>query len=201
MFNSRRAAFWAGLLLGMGGGALITFTVMWWLGLASAWGVGPSRGAGAAATSIPAPGTVTRGANDIVIGLGESYLTTLVRNSLPPDAPLDRDLILLIDQGAQVVMESSVTVTVGPLSPTIPARVRIGIAPDAGQLGLTLEKVEVGPLPIPEQLLPQTLRGVLDDVEAALNRTLFDSEALAGQTVQSVRSDRGRLWLEFDDGR
>lgn len=212
MFENPRSSFWLGIVVGALGGALITFTLLWWTGLAGAWGIGPARAtpppaagqittAPGAPTSIPAPSAVTRGANDIVVGLGQDYLTRQVREALPADAPVDRDVQIAVGDGSDLVMDSRVRLNLGPLTPVIPARVHVTVAPEAGQLGLTLGKVEVGPLPIPGQLLPDALTSSLTQIETQLNQQLFESEAFQGMQVQAVRSDKGRLWIEFDDGR
>ncbi len=212
MLENPRSSFWLGLGLGALGGALVTFTLLWWTGLAGAWGIGPARAtpppsagqlttAPGAPTSIPAPGAVARGPSDIVVGLGQDYLTRQVREALPADAPIDHDLQIAVSEGSEIVMDSRVRLNLGPLTPSLPARVHVTVAPEAGQLGLALGKVEVGPLPIPGQMLPDALTGILTQVETQLNRQLFESKAFQGMAVQAVRSDKGRLWVEFDDGR
>lgn len=212
MLENPRSSFWLGLGLGALGGALVTFTLLWWTGLAGAWGIGPARAtpppttgsvvsAPGAPTSIPAPNAVTRGPSDIVVGLGQDYLTRQVRETLPDNAPIDRDMQIAVNDGSTIVMDGRVRLNLGPLTPVIPARVHVDVAPEAGQLGLTLGKVEVGPLPIPGQMLPDALTGILTQVETQLNRQLFESKAFQGMKVHSVRSDKGRLWIEFDDGR
>ncbi|MCW5879855.1 MAG: hypothetical protein KIS91_02815 [Anaerolineae bacterium] len=108
---------------------------------------------------------------------------------------------IAVNDGSELIMDSRVRLNVGPLTPVIPARVHVTVAPDAGQLGLTLGKVEVGPLPIPGSMLPEALTGILNQIETQLNQQLFESKAFQGMKVQSVRSDKGRLWIEFDDGR
>lgn len=212
MRENPRYTFWFGIVVGALGGALITFTLLWWTGLAGAWGIGPARATPppatgsvvsvpGAPTSIPAPNTLTRGPNDIVVGLGQDYLTRQVQAALPANAPLDRDMQIAVNDGSELIMDSRVRLNVGPLTPVIPARVHVTVAPDAGQLGLTLGKVEVGPLPIPGSMLPEALTGILNQIETQLNQQLFESKAFQGMKVQSVRSDKGRLWIEFDDGR
>lgn len=217
MRENPRYAFWLGLLLGALGGGLVTFTVLWWTGLAGAWGIGPaarpavpaavapSMTPGAvisgAPTALPPPAAVGRSASDVVVGLSQDYLTRLVRENLPADAPLEPGVQVSIDEGSAITLDGKVNVSLGPFTTQVPARTRVGVQPTDGRIGLSLNKVEVGPLPIPEQLLPNTLRGLLGQVESGLNAKLFGSAAFRDMKTQSVRSDRGRLWIEFDDGR
>lgn len=214
--NNPRTSFTVGTILGFLLGAVIAGAAMWWLGLASVLtgrsptaasantptparpGANPTPG-GSAATPIPIRPPAA--ANDIVLSLSEPYLQAQLLRYLPPDGPLQPDPKLIVDDGNQLVLDGRIKISFGPLNPVIPARLRIGVRADRGKLGLSLDKVEVGPVPVPQNLIPDAAKATLPRLEEQLNGLLLNSEALRDMKVVMVSTDKGRLNLELDDGK
>jgi hypothetical protein len=212
--NNPRLAFGVGTVLGFLLGAVVAGAVVWWLGFVTLWtgraasvsptppvtrpGINVTPG-GPVATQVPTQPSGTP--NDIFLSLSEPYLQAQMLRYLPPDGPLQPDTRLIVDEGNQLILDGHVKVSVGPFTPIVPARVHIGVSARQGRLGLSLDRVEVGPIPVPQNLLPGTVQQTLPRLEETLNATLLDSEALRDMQVVVVRTEQSRLILELDDGK
>lgn len=204
-----RTTFMMGIGLGVVLGAVFTAAGVWWLGFATLWTTSGTPG-GSPSSPSPRPGSTTPpagtpsapppGGNDLILSFSEVYLNRQMRAFLPADGPLERDARLTVDEGAIIVIEGRIRVTLGPITVPIPARLRIPARARDGRLALTLERVEVGPVPVPDNLIPETARTTLPKLEMELNRLLLENDAMRGMRVQVVRSERGRLVMELDDG-
>ncbi len=213
--SNPRTTFVLGSVLGFLLGAVLAGAGVWWFGFASgvmngATAVGaptpsatrPANQPPAAPTaSAPAPAKPAGGPSDIIVSLSEPFLNDQFQKSVPPDSPLQPGAELKVGDGGQVIIDGKVTVSVGPLKPTVPVRARVGTQAVDGRLALNLDKVEVGPLPIPQQLIPEAVKSVLPAVERQLNGFLENNNTLREMKIMSARSDKGRYVLELDDGR
>ena len=206
--KNARLSFTLGGLLGFVVGAAFAVAGLWWLGFATLWTTGGSG----SPSSRPGSPTPTRspgggssigppaGPNDVILSVSESYLTRQTRRFMPTDGPLEPDVQLSVLDSAVLGINGRLHVIFGPLDLHIPAHLRVQVAARDGKLALSLQRVEVGPVPVPENLLPQTARAALPQLETQLNRLLLESEATRGLRVQVVRSEPGRLVVELDDG-
>lgn len=134
---------------------------------------------------------------DLALSMSDAYLTRQVQASLPADAPLDRTATVSVQAGNTLTLDGKVRLSVGPLQTGVPARVVVGVQNNVGQLGLTLNRVEAGPVPIPEQLLPQQVRGAVTDLQNGLNKQLGENTALKGMKLSNVQTTPGHLYVEF----
>ncbi|MCW5851200.1 MAG: hypothetical protein KIT87_14085 [Anaerolineae bacterium] len=206
--RNARLSFTLGSLLGFIIGAAFAVAGLWWLGFATLWTTGsPGSPSSRLGSSTPTPGPgggasvgPPAGANDVILSVSESYLTRQTRRFMPTDGPLEPDVQLSVLDNAVLGINGRLHVVFGPLDLHIPAHLRVQTAARDGKLALSLQRVEVGPVPVPENLLPQTARAALPQLETQLNRLLLESEATRGLRVQVVRSEPGRLVVELDDG-
>ncbi|MFN8483578.1 MAG: hypothetical protein U0768_11105 [Anaerolineae bacterium] len=136
-------------------------------------------------------------AGDLVMSLSDAYLTRQVQASLPADAPLDRNATLSVQAGNKLVLDGNVKLALGPIQTGVPAKVSVGIQNNGGQLGLSLDQVQAGPVPIPQQLLPAQVQGAVTDLQTELNRQLSNNAALKGMKLSNVQTTPGHLNVAF----
>lgn len=207
--NRQARFFLFGLLFGFIGGALVTLAGVWWLGFATLW-TGGSPARSVSSTPTPAPGStpppgVTGGpprpsgvANDLILSFSEFYVNRLMSAFLPPDGPLDRNSKLAIEEGGVLLIDGRIRIIFGPVNLQVPARLRVGARAADGRLALSLDRVEVGPIPVPDRLIPETAKAALPQLEGRINSLLFESEATRGMRVVVVRTEKGRLVVELN---
>lgn len=218
--NTPQRGFVGGCLVGLVVGALLTATGVWWLGLATLWLPGratvaptptllafptplPTRpGITATPTPLGTPSRPVTGSSvDVFLGFSEAYLNRLLRGWLPADGPIDRDMKLAVSDGNQLTMDGRIKVGVGPISVPAPVKLRVSVSAQNGRLKLTLDRAEAGPLPIPQQVLPEVARTALQGLEDDLNRRLRESSVTRDLRVGAVRTEPGRLMVEFYEGQ
>ncbi len=134
---------------------------------------------------------------DLAMSMSDAYLTRQMQASLPADAPLDRNATLSVQSGNKLVLDGNVKLALGPIQAGVPAKVSVGIQNNTGQLGLTLDQVQAGPVPIPQQLLPAQVQGAVTDLQNKLNQELGKNDALKGMKLSNVQTTPGHLYIEF----
>lgn len=206
--KNARLSFTLGSILGFLVGAAVAVAGLWWLGFASLWMAGGSNspssrpgsptptGGSGGGTSIGPP----RPGNHVILSFSEIYLTRQARRYMPTDGPLEREVQMSVLEGGVLAINGRLHIVFGPLDLHIPAFLRVQTGARDGKLVLSLQRVEVGPVPVPENLIPQTALASLPQLETQLNRLLLESDATRGMRVEVVRSEPGRLVIELDDG-
>ena len=208
--RNARLSFTLGSILGFVVGAAFAVAGLWWLGFAALWTTGgqggsppPSRPGAPTPTRSPGGGPSIgppHGPNDVILSVSESYLNRQTRRFMPTDGPLEPDIQLSVLDNAVLAINGRLHVVFGPFDLHIPARLRVQVTARDGKLALSLQRVEVGPVPVPNNLLPQAARSALPQLETQLNRLILESDATRGLRVEVVRSEPGRLVIELDDG-
>ncbi len=206
--KNARLSFALGSILGFLVGAAVAVAGLWWLGFATLWMTAPGSSSSRPGSSTPTPRTggggpsigPPRAGNDVILSFSESYLTRQTQRYMPTDGPLERDVQMNVLENGVLAINGRLHVVFGPLDLHVPAFLRVQTAARDGKLALSLQRVEVGPVPVPENLMPQTARAALPQLETQLNRLLLESDATRGMRVEVVRSEPGRLVIELDDG-
>ena len=187
-----RRMFLTGLVVGLIAGAILALAGVSLYTFGQQVGVIPATASGE---------TIFGGAKpvqgDLAMSLSDAYLTRQVQAGLPPDAPLDNNVTVSVQAGNKLVLDGKVKLNVGPLQTGVPARVQVGVQNNVGKLGLTLDRVDAGPVPIPQQLIPQQVTGAVTDLQNELNRQLGQNAALKGMKLSNVQTTPGHLTVEF----
>ncbi|MFN8473466.1 MAG: hypothetical protein U0822_14850 [Anaerolineae bacterium] len=187
-----RRMFVIGLVVGMIAGVVLALAGVSLYSFGQQVGVVP-----ASASSNPLFGGGKQPQGDLVMSLSDAYLTRQVQSSLPADAPIDRNATMSVEAGNKLVLDGNVKLALGPIQAGVPAKVRVGIQNNTGQLGLTLDQVQAGPVPIPQQLLPAQVQGAVTDLQNELNKQLGSNSALKGMKLSNVQTTPGHLNVEF----
>ena len=206
--KNARLSFTLGSILGFIIGAAFAVAGLWWLGFATLWTTPPGSSSSRPGSPTPTPrpgggGTSIgppRGPNDVILSVSDSYLTRQARRLMPTDGPLEPDIQISVLENGILAINGRLHVVFGPLDLHIPAHLRVQTAARDGKLALSLQRVEVGPVPVPDNLLPQAARAALPQLETQLNRLILESDATRGLRVEVVRSEPGRLVIELNDG-
>ncbi len=191
MHPSRRM-FLIGLVVGLLAGTILTLAGVSLYTFGQQVGVIPASASGETISSGSKPSQ-----GDLVMSLSDAYLTRQVQAGLPADAPLDSNVTVSVEAGNKLALDGKVKLNLGPLKTDVPARLSVGIQNNVGQLGLTLDRVDAGPVPIPQQLIPQQVSGAVTDLQNELNRQLGENTALHGMKLSNVQTTPGRLNVEF----